>query len=164
MKDLERALMVAEKAHANQSYDIYPYMYHIKMVVEIAKDLGFRENIQVACALHDVLEDSDLSFNDIKKHFGIEVASIVYRVTDELGKNREERKERTYGKIRASWPACAVKVCDKIANVEYSKLYNKGLYEMYRKEHPVFKEALGGNEEMEGNKQRAWLYLNNLMN
>ena len=48
LSKLDKALMVAELEHANQTYDIFPYMYHIRMVVKIAFDLGFDENIQIA--------------------------------------------------------------------------------------------------------------------
>lgn len=138
MTNKERALLIAEKAHENQMYDIYPYIYHIKQVVKIAEDLGYEENIIVSAALHDVLEDANLSYNDIKKAFGEEVAEIVYAVTDELGRSRSERKTKTYPKIRANWKATVVKVCDRIANIEHSKLYNKNLYDMYKKEHKDF--------------------------
>lgn len=67
MTPKERALLVAEKAHANQQYDIYPYIYHIRQVVSIAENLGYDEAIVVACVLHDVLEDTDLSYNDMSK-------------------------------------------------------------------------------------------------
>jgi hypothetical protein len=43
MTNKERALMVAEKAHNNQTYDIYPYMYHIRQVVKIAEEV-YSEN------------------------------------------------------------------------------------------------------------------------
>jgi len=115
MNTLERALLVAEKAHANQTYD------------------G-----QVGCALHDVLEDSDLSYNDIKNAFGIEIAKIVYAVTDELGRNRKERKEKTYPKIRNNWKATVVKICDRIANIRHSIETNSRFKEMYKKEHDEF--------------------------
>lgn len=138
MENLERALLVAERAHSNQTYGIYPYMYHIKQVVGIAETYGFSEDIIVACALHDVLEDSDISHNDIKKHFGSVVADIVYRVTDELGKDRKSRKEKTYAKIKGSRNASLVKACDRLANVLYSKEYNKSMFEMYKNEHDRF--------------------------
>jgi len=138
MTNKERALMVAEKAHSNQSYDIYPYMFHVRQVVKIAEDLGYDESIVIACALHDTLEDTSLSYNDIKKAFGEEVAEIVYCVTDELGRNRDERKVNTYPKIKGNWKATAVKICDRIANIRQSKQYNKTLYAMYQKEHEKF--------------------------
>jgi (p)ppGpp synthase/HD superfamily hydrolase len=153
MNPVERAKLVAERVHQNQTYDIYPYMYHIQSVVNIAIELGFDRDIIIGCYLHDSMEDGDLSYNDIKKAFGKEVAEIVYAVTDELGRNRKERKEKTLPKIRASLKATAVKICDRIANAEQSKEYNRKLFEMYRQEHVAFKEALYRND-VETNK--AW--------
>lgn len=146
MNLVERGIMAAEKVHMNQSYDIFPYMFHIKQVVKIAKDNNFDDVIQCACALHDSMEDGNLSYNDIKKYFGEEVAEIVYAVTDELGRNRKERKAKTYPKIRANWKAVAVKLCDRIANIKHSSEFTPDMMSMYRKEHKAFKEALYSDE------------------
>jgi len=142
MKNIERALMIAELAHSNQTYDMYPYMYHIKSVVGIAEELGYDETILIGCALHDVLEDGHLSYNDIKTVFGFEVAEIVFAVTDELGRNRKERKEKTYPKIVKNWKAIVVKICDRIANIRHSKTTNPKMLNMYKKEHDDFYKAL----------------------
>ena len=83
-----------------KSYDIYPYIYHIKEVKEIAEGLGYDRSVIIGAILHDTLEDGDLSYNDIKKAFGFIIAEIVFAVTDELGRNRDERKAKTYPKIR----------------------------------------------------------------
>ena len=163
MTNKERALMVAEKAHTGQSYDIYPYMYHVRQVVKIAEELGYDESIVVASALHDVLEDTELSYNDIKKAFGQEVAEIVYAVTDELGRNRKERKSKTYPKITANWKATVVKICDRIANVSQSKEYNKDLYKTYQQEHSVFYSQLHSWDHPQNEVAKAWDKLNNLM-
>lgn len=163
MNNKERAMMVAEKAHANQTYDIYPYTYHIKQVVKIAEELGYDESIVVASALHDVLEDTDLSYNDIKKAFGEEVAEIVYAVTDELGRNRKERKAKTYPKIKSNWKATVVKVCDRIANIEQSKEYNQKLYETYQKEHEQFSQHLMSEDHPEIEIKKVWSRLNRLI-
>lgn len=159
MTNKERALMVAEKAHANQSYDIYPYTYHIKQVVAIAEELGYDESVIVASALHDVLEDTDLSYNDVKKAFGKEVAEIVYAVTDELGRNRKERKSKTYPKIRNNWKATAVKICDRIANVNQSRLYNDELFKTYQKEQEDFKKHVFSEEHPPVEMNKAWAKL-----
>lgn len=163
MTNKERALMVAEKAHSNQTYDIYPYTYHIKQVVKIAEELGYDESIVVASALHDTLEDTPISYKDIKKAFGEEVAEIVYCVTDELGRDRNERKEKTYPKIQANWKATVVKICDRIANVTQSKEYNKSLFEMYKKEHETFCTRLMCKEHPHSETNKAWNKLNKLM-
>lgn len=156
MTNKERAMLVAERAHANQMYDIYPYIYHIKQVVKIAELLGFDESIIIACILHDILEDCDLSYNDILKAFGKEIAEIVYAVTDELGHNRLERKIKTYPKIRGNWKAVAVKICDRIANVRQSREYNESKYKNYKKEQTMFSEDLRTDD---ARVNRAWAML-----
>ncbi len=142
MKNKERALLVSEKAHAGQSYDIYPYMYHILQVVKIAEELGYDETVIISAVLHDILEDASLSYEDIKKEFGFEVAEVVFAVTDELGRNRKERKSKTYPKIRENWRAVVVKICDRIANLEHSKQYNEDLFSMYVIESKEFEKSL----------------------
>lgn len=162
MTNKERALMVAEKAHRNQTYDIYPYMYHIRQVAKIAEDLGYDESIILGCILHDTLEDTDLSYNDIKKAFGQEVAEIVYCVTDELGRNRDEKKEKTYPKIKSNWKATVVKICDRIANVTHSKDYNKSMYEKYFIENNKFILNIKNNEHPQNEVNKAWEKLENI--
>jgi len=163
MTNKERALLVADKAHANQTYDIYPYGYHIRQVVKIAEELGYDESIVVASALHDTLEDTELSYNDLKKAFGEEVAEIVYCVTDELGRNRKERKEKTYPKIQGNWKATVVKICDRIANMQQSKEYNQRLFEMYKKEHKDFCRSLMCKNHPHFETNKAWEKLNRLV-
>lgn len=163
MTNKERALLVADKAHANQTYDIYPYGYHIRQVVKIAEELGYDESIIVASALHDTLEDTELSYNDLKKAFGEEVAEIVYCVTDELGRNRKERKSKTYPKIQSNWKATVVKICDRIANMQQSKNYNQRLFDMYKKEHDDFCRSLMCKDHPHSETNKAWQKLNKLV-
>ena len=153
MTNKERALLVAEKAHQNQSYDIYPYMYHVKKVAKIAEDLGYDESIVISCILHDTMEDGRLSYNDIKKSFGKEIAEIVYLVTDEKGRNRKERHEKTYPLIATNWKAVVVKVCDRIANMEHSYYNNEGKFSMYLGENKEFRNAL---YKEDGETRRVW--------
>lgn len=159
MTKKERALLVASKAHSNQVYDIYPYEYHILQVVKIAEELGYDEDIVVSCGLHDILEDTELSYNDIKTAFGENIAEIVYCVTDELGRNRKERKEKTYPKIRGNWKAAVVKICDRIANVQHSRLYNQKLFDMYNKEHNYFCSSIGDLNHPQSEMDKAWTKL-----
>lgn len=155
MTNVERALNIARRIHAGQTYDVYSYDYHLIMVWNIAKELGFDEVIQVACILHDAIEDGNLSFKDIELEFGTEIAEIVFCVTDELGRNREERKVKTYPKIRSNWKAVAVKICDRIANARRSQKGNPKKWKMYQKEEGVFRKELSvSNHPTDLNK--AW--------
>jgi len=138
-KLLRDALFVAENAHKNQKYDeIFPYMKHIRDVIDVLKRFDFKSNkMLISAALHDAMEDDGLSYNDIKKYFGFEVAEIVYCVTDELGRNRKEKKEKTLPKTASNPDAIILKLGDRIANIEHG-----GKIDMYAKEYAEFKGAL----------------------
>jgi len=135
---IEEARLVAENIHRAQTYDgIFPYIKHVKDVVRILEDFNYSGKVIIGGWLHDTAEDGDISYNKIKRYFGKEVAEIVYAVTDELGRNREEKKAKTYPKILANPDALAVKLADRIANIQHG-----GKIDMYKKEYPAFKEAL----------------------
>jgi (p)ppGpp synthase/HD superfamily hydrolase len=137
-KTYKEARMVGVKAHSNQSYDeIFPYEKHLDDVVDVLKRFGFSGKFIVAGFLHDGIEDDGLSFNDIKKHFGVEVAQMVYDVTDEQGRTRVEKKEKTLPKTAGNPDAIIVKLADRIANIEHG-----GKIDMYAKEYNQFKGAL----------------------
>ena len=142
MDNKKKAYLVAERAHLNQTYGIFPYMYHIHRVVKVAERLGYDDEIIVGCILHDVLEDTPLSYNDILEIFGFEIAEIVFCVTDELGRNRKERKSKTYVKIKGNWKATVVKICDRIGNIEHSIDFDEKMYQMYLKEMDGFYNGL----------------------
>lgn len=163
MNKKEKALLIAQQAHGDQAYGVYPYMYHINEVVRLAESFGFDESVVVACALHDTLEDTNLSYKDIEFHFGYRVAEIVYCVTDELGRNRKERKANTYPKTKSNWRAVAVKVCDRIANAEFSSKADLSLWNMYAKEAKEFEHELDYYNAAAYNELKdAWGYYREL--
>lgn len=106
-------------------------------MVDVLKRFGYSGKYIVAGYLHDVIEDAGISYNDIRVHFGVEVVEIVYCVTDELGRNREERKAKTLPKTASNNDAIIVKLADRIANIEHG-----GKVGMYAKEHSEFKSYL----------------------
>lgn len=156
-KTYREARMVAVKAHSNQSYDeIFPYEKHLDDVVDILKSFGFSGKYIVAGYLHDTMEDNGLSFNKIRKHFGVEVAEMVYCLTDEFGRDRKEKKTKTLPKTAANPDAIIVKLADRIANIEHG-----GKVDMYSKEYNEFKGALYLNTPADG--KRMWDYLDVLL-
>ena len=137
-KTYKEARMVGVKAHSNQSYDeIFPYEKHLDDVIDVLKRFGYSGRFIVAGYLHDSIEDDGISYNDIKKHFGIDVAEMVYCVTDELGRNRTEKKKKTLPKTASNPDAIILKLADRIANIEHG-----GKIDMYSKEYDEFKGAL----------------------
>jgi GTP pyrophosphokinase len=79
---VERAYRVAEKAHKDQvraSGD--PYINHCLAVADILVDLGMPVSTIAAGLLHDTVEDTNLSLEDLKRDFGEEIAMMVSGVT-----------------------------------------------------------------------------------
>jgi len=138
-KLFNEALLVSELAHRGQSYDeIFPYMKHINDVIEVLKRFDIKSNkMLIAAALHDIIEDCALSYNKVKRYFGHEIAEMVYCVTDELGRDRKEKKRKTLPKTASNPDAIILKLADRIANIEHG-----GKIDMYAKEYQEFKGAL----------------------
>ena len=158
----------------NHMYDKYlPYEFHLRMVAQVAKDfehlldntvdyftgeslqgwnshtvVTLRQACHKAAWGHDLIEDARQSYNDVKGVLGQEAADIVFAVTNETGKTRKERANaKYYEKIRNTKGAIFVKLCDRIANVQYGKLTKSRQVEMYKKELPGFLAELGWGED-----------------
>lgn len=156
-KLVREARMVAVKAHGNQDYDgIFPYEKHLDDVVEVLKRFGFGNKYLIAGYLHDTIEDGAISFNKIKRYFGAEVSEMVYCVTDEQGRNRKEKKTKTYPKIRENPDALIIKLADRIANIEHG-----GKVKMYSEEYELFRQSLYNHDRM---CEPMWEYLESLLN
>lgn len=138
-----RALQYATAMHSHQSYGHFPYYEHLNMVIDILVNTGHdEEKYLVAGALHDIIEDTDTNYNDVKESFGEEVADIVYAVTNEAGKNRKEKSKKTYPKIKANPDAVIIKLADRLCHLNMGG--NMGI--MYRNELPNFLKELGVDE------------------
>jgi len=155
---VKEARMVAVKAHSGQYYDdIFPYEKHLDDVVEVLKSHNIvSPSLLKAAYLHDVIEDCNVSYNDIKDYFGEDVAEIVYCVTDELGRNRKERKAKTLPKIASNADAVIVKLADRIANINHG-----GKVGMYAKEYSDFRDVLKQPDTL---AEPLWDELDRIMN
>jgi len=164
---VKEAAYLAISLHGTQTYDKHPYYYHLEQVVDVLKEFEFTEDKYIISGyLHDVMEDTAISYNDIKNQFGEEIAEIVYAVTDELGRNRKERKAKTYPKIKANEDAIIVKLADRIANVRNSLKHKPEMAKMYAKEFEGFKEALYTPMDQIGysiSAQSMWIILENII-
>ena len=81
-KRIEKAIKMATSAHEGQlrkSGD--PYISHPIAVMKIVEDWGMDEDTIIAAVLHDTVEDTNVTLEDIKKEFGDQVAFLVDGVT-----------------------------------------------------------------------------------
>lgn len=163
--------VLSQHRDTNHMYDKYlPYEFHLRMVVEVAKKFqnlitygADLESVMLGAWGHDLIEDTRVSYNDVKEELGGMAADIVYACTNEKGKNRKERANyKYYDGIRTTPYAVFVKLCDRIANVQYSKMSGSRMFEMYRKENPDFMAQLGWTEAQSHEYEEMFQYLTNL--
>jgi (p)ppGpp synthase/HD superfamily hydrolase len=147
-RKIVRAYAYALEAHKNQTYGDSSYAVHIINVVTTALRFinnvkpELREEVVQACSLHDTMEDAGIAYSELKNRFGEFVADTVYDVTNEKGKSRKEKNERTIASMSKNRNAVFVKLCDRIANTSYSLENNSQMHEMYASEYGHFKRML----------------------
>jgi (p)ppGpp synthase/HD superfamily hydrolase len=142
---VERAQALAAQAHKTQLYGTRPYMVHIEDVVRRVKQITTDPEIIAAAYLHDVVEDTDIQLEYIVKHFGQNVANMVWAVTG-TGPDRAAKMADAIEKIARTPGAELVKSADRLSNAAASKAERKQkLYQRYRDEHANLSPVLGNN-------------------
>jgi (p)ppGpp synthase/HD superfamily hydrolase len=153
----------------NHMYDTYlPYEFHLRMVantaqqfIKLVRNPNDIESVILAAYGHDLIEDTRVSYNDVKNVIGHVAADIIYAVSNEKGKTRKERaNDKYYEGIKSTEYALFVKLCDRIANVQYSKMTRSRMFEMYKKENDCFITSLGYSQSHE--LSIMFIYLNDL--
>lgn len=94
MDIIEKARAYAADKHADKKrkYTDQPYFNHLQAVVSTLQGAGVMEPpILAAAYLHDTVEDTDATIQDIIVEFGADVAELVYWLTDAEEGNRESR-------------------------------------------------------------------------
>lgn len=139
-----QARAYAVQAHGTQMYGDKPYVFHLDQVAALLKRYG--DDAQVVGYLHDTVEDTAATEEDVAQVFGQFIADCVGLVSDLPGPNRKTRKAKTYArlaKVRGEKElALVVKAADRLANVRMCiKENNHKLLDVYRQEQPVFFRA-----------------------
>ncbi len=130
MENLVKAFEFALAAHTapRKGGDI-PYIVHPMDVASILLKNKAAANLVIAGLLHDTIEDTAVTFEDLKTAFGIEVATLVRNVSepDHLAKNQppgakkqswKRRKEHTIDSVTKAPLDVKVLACaDKLANI-----------------------------------------------
>lgn len=132
-------------AHGDQQYGERPYVFHLDAVAGIAAAYG--EDAVTLAYLHDVVEDTAVTVEEVERLFGARVAACVGLLTDQPGADRKERKQKTYARLAqvgsgATELALVVKAADRLANVRACvQDSNRRLWDVYRAEHEAFRAA-----------------------
>ncbi len=120
------------KARKNPESRI-PYIVHPVKVAMMLRDTGFDDEVVAAGLLHDTVEDSDATIEELAERFGSRVAGMVGAVT-EPSKDRswKERQDAYLNKVRsAGTEVLAISACDKIDNM-------RSMLQSLRAGHDIF--------------------------
>lgn len=121
--DFIRALAFASRKHSQQrrkDAEASPYINHpIALVSILAVEAGISDcDTLCAALLHDTIEDTDTSLEELVEAFGAPVASLVQQVTDDKRLPKAQRKlHQVEHAAHLSPKARSVKLADKIANL-----------------------------------------------
>ena len=123
---LDRAIIFAVKAHAGTERrgKGFPYIVHPMEAVEIVATITPDQELLAAAALHDVVEDTDITADEIRREFGDRIANLVVAESDVFveGVSEEDswhaRKQAAIDRLAAApHDAKIVAMGDKLSNM-----------------------------------------------
>lgn len=119
---LDKAIVFATKAHASveRKGKGFPYIVHPMEAVSIVATMTSDQDLLAAAALHDVVEDTEYTLDDIEREFGSHVARLVKAESDvEVpGESWHDCKQKAIDRIRnADTESKIVALGDKLSNM-----------------------------------------------
>ena len=163
MTNAQKAKAYAEEKHKGQVHGTRPFMMHLNEVVNTLHEFGYTDDDLTAAAwLHDVVEDTPVTIEEIYEEFGNRIGDLVDALTDGPGETRLEKKQKPYATIPNVPGSVIVKLADRIANVRHT--IKEGppadrYHETYKREHAGFCKALNKT----GEAKDMWAALDNLL-
>ncbi len=145
---IDKAREFAMRAHATQlrMYCGRPYIEHPEAVAALVACVPHTEEMLAAALLHDAVEDTWVSLEDIRREFGSEVAGMVEALTDvsrPVDGNRAARKEIDLEHLRRSSPqAATIKLADLIDNSVSIAAHDPAFAKVYLREKAALLDAL----------------------
>ena len=162
MPELLEALQFAAIQHQydrRAGYDRLPYINHlIKVSNCLANRIGIKdEALLLAAVLHDVVEDTEVTVEQLERRFGGEVAAIVEELTDDMSLPYGERKRQQVEQAAKLSPkARVIRLVDKASNLR--DIFNYPLDWTVEKKAAYLDNAIAVAERIKGDhpKLDAW--------
>lgn len=118
---VRRAVEWALVMHADQRREVdqAPFVLHPLEVASLLNGRDFSDEVVTAGVLHDVVENTSVTVDDVERRFGVRVAALVAAVSENPAiEDYVERKAALRAQVAAAGTgACAVYAADKVAKV-----------------------------------------------
>ncbi|HEX8576491.1 MAG TPA: HD domain-containing protein [Flavobacterium sp.] len=160
----QKAIKFAAKRHADKNQLIpgtnLPYVVHLsnvamEILIAAQKTEKFDSEFAVQVALlHDILEDTETTYDEIAMEFGKEIAQAVLALTKDSKIPKEERMADSLNRIKKlPKEVWAVKLADRITNLQVppEHWWNKKIIE-YQKQAVLIYDSLKDGNEYLGNR------------
>ncbi len=128
MELVKSAELFAKKKHSGMMRKDGTTLYskHLEDVVNRLKSLGVIDE-ELLCAgwLHDTIEDTDVTFDDLYEQFGSRIAVLVSSLSKDMTLTRKQREQIYVKQLKeSSFDAKLIKLCDISANLSDLKNYD----------------------------------------
>ncbi len=128
MELVKSAELLAKKKHSGMMRNdgVTPYSKHLEDVTNRLKSLGVIDE-ELLCAgwLHDIIEDTDMTFDNLYEQFGSRVAVLVSSLSKDMSLPKKQRELLYVKQLKeASFDAKLIKLCDISANLSDLKNWN----------------------------------------
>ena len=117
---LHRAIRFAEAAHRGQKRkgSNVDYITHPMGVLQLLTEMGASRELQIAGVLHDTVEDTDVTLQEIRDAFGDRVATLVGSHTEDKSKPWRARKQATIDELKTTERDVKLLImADKVSNL-----------------------------------------------
>lgn len=143
MSKLKEAILFARKKHDGQLDDTGEdyYLVHLLPVATAVSTLSHDEDVVVAALLHDTVEDTDTTYEELVENFGKRVADLVMEVT-------QEGKKDNYGyyfpRLKTA-EGILIKLCDRASNISRMQSWNRHRRQHYLNKTKFWKDGTDKN-------------------
>jgi (p)ppGpp synthase/HD superfamily hydrolase len=125
-EDFIKAINFIKEKHSNQYRDENtPYWTHLMMTAIYCIENWWTKEQAIASLLHDILEDTSVSFNELQSLFWEKIANLVKLVSFSVNWQKIEDKEY-YENLKKSKEAILIKWVDRLSNI-YSTIFSKDI-------------------------------------
>lgn len=125
---IHKARTFAYHKHGTQIDDEgKPYRYHLDQVVRILMQITCDEDTICAAYLHDTLEDTDTTLDELIVNFGLKIASLVHEMTHE---GQCDNKGYYFPRLK-SHKAILIKFADRLSNLSRMNSWDAKRKEQY---------------------------------
>lgn len=137
------AQMIALRHHQYREYRYdLSWCDHLQNVVDTLKRHDANDQLIVATWLHNILRYTNMKYSEVAEEFTPEIAEIVYCAADELGRDRQESKTKTFLKACDNLQAARLLLAIRLTNVEYAiSNHDTDRLSRYQKEQATFSEV-----------------------